>query len=168
MPTHKSEDYKLSAVEYYLTEDKTQEEVCKIFKCSARSLLRWVDKYNVHKDQVKFILDKIKKNKTITMQDLLEKLKEKYHTLTLSCFHLNRIVNDNNITLKITRIRHEPNKRFCKDIDINKKIKEFYDKVKKYKMEDIICIDETSIKSLQKRNYCYNELGKRYVIKTQS
>jgi len=84
MPIHKSEDYKLSAVEYYLTEDKTQEEVCKIFKCSARSLLRWVDKYNengeikrhsrkpvaykVHKDQVKFILDEIKKNKTITMQ----------------------------------------------------------------------------------------------------
>jgi len=32
MPTHKSEDYKLSAVEYYLTEDKTQEEVCKIFQ----------------------------------------------------------------------------------------------------------------------------------------
>ena len=28
MSTHKSEDYKLSAVEYYLTEDKTQEEVC--------------------------------------------------------------------------------------------------------------------------------------------
>ena len=24
MPTHKSEDYKLSAVEYYLTEDKSQ------------------------------------------------------------------------------------------------------------------------------------------------
>jgi len=46
MTPHKSEDYKLSAVEYYLTEDKTQEEVCKIFKCSARSLLRWVDKYN--------------------------------------------------------------------------------------------------------------------------
>jgi len=34
-------------------------------------------------------------------------------------------------------------------------------------MEDIICIDETSIKSLQKRNHCYNELGKRCVIKTQ-
>ena len=48
MPIHKSEDYKLSAVEYYLTEDKPQEEVCKIFKCSARSLLRWVDKYNEH------------------------------------------------------------------------------------------------------------------------
>ena len=29
---HNSEDYKISAVEYYLIEDNTQEEVCKIFK----------------------------------------------------------------------------------------------------------------------------------------
>ena len=45
--------------------------------------------YKVHKDQVKFILDEIKKNKTITLQELLEKIKEKYPTLTLSRFHLN-------------------------------------------------------------------------------
>ena len=32
MSRHKSKDYKLSAVQYYLTEDKTQEEMCKIFK----------------------------------------------------------------------------------------------------------------------------------------
>lgn len=32
MPTHKSNYYKLTAVQYYLVEDKTQEEVCKIFK----------------------------------------------------------------------------------------------------------------------------------------
>jgi hypothetical protein len=35
---HKSEDYKLSAVEYYLVGDKSQLEVCEIFKCSPRSL----------------------------------------------------------------------------------------------------------------------------------
>jgi len=35
-------------------------------------------------------------------------------------------------------------------------------------LDDIICIDETSINSLQKRNHCYNEIGKRCVIKTQS
>ena len=85
MPIHKSEDYKLSAVEYYLTEDRTQEEVCKIFKYSARSLLIWYDKYNengeikrhnrkpvaykVHKDQVKFILDEIKKNMKIYLRE---------------------------------------------------------------------------------------------------
>ena len=43
--TYKSNDYKLSAVNYYLVEDKTQEEVCKIFKCSRRSLMRWVERY---------------------------------------------------------------------------------------------------------------------------
>jgi hypothetical protein len=40
--------------------------------------------------------------------------------------------------------------------------------VKKYKIEDIICINETSIKSLQKRNRCYSNKGNRCVIKTQS
>jgi hypothetical protein len=47
-------------------------------------------------------------------------------------------------------------------------LKEFYEEVKKYKIEDIICIDETSIKSLQKRNHCYSQKGKRCIIKTQS
>ena len=42
---HKSEDYKLSTVEYYLVGDKSQVEVCKIFKCSPRSLMRWFEKY---------------------------------------------------------------------------------------------------------------------------
>lgn len=36
MTIHKSEYYKVSAVNYYLTEDTTQEEVCKIFKCAWR------------------------------------------------------------------------------------------------------------------------------------
>jgi transposase len=181
---HKSEDYKLSAVEYYLVEDKSQEEVCKIFKCSPRSLMRWVEKYNndgeikrynkkpvaykITKDQVKYALKELDKNKTITMDELLSKIKSKYSLFDLSSRQLSRVVKDNNITLKITRIRHEPNKRFGKDIDINKSIKEFYDEVKKYRLDDIICIDETSIKSLQKRNHCYNEIGKRCVIKTQS
>ena len=42
MPHQKSIDYKETAVNYYLVEDKTQEEVCKIFNCSRRSLMRWV------------------------------------------------------------------------------------------------------------------------------
>ena len=78
MPTHKSNDYKLTAVQYYLVEDTTQEEVCKIFKCSPRSLMRWFEKYEndgeikrenrkpvaykVHKEHVKFLLDEINKN----------------------------------------------------------------------------------------------------------
>ena len=41
----KSIDYKNTAVEYFLAEDTTQEEVCRIFKCSRRSLMRWVKQY---------------------------------------------------------------------------------------------------------------------------
>jgi transposase len=183
MPTHKSNDYKLTAVQYYLVEDKTQEEVCKIFKCSSRSLMRWVNQYKkegnvnkqyrkpiaykVKKEYVKFLLDEIKKNKTITLQELNEKLKDKYKT-DISTTQIFRVINDNNITLKQTRIRHEPIKRFGKEININNKLIDFYNEVKKYKIQDIICIDETSIKSLQKRNHCYSEKGKRCVIKTQS
>jgi hypothetical protein len=40
MPDHKTEDYKQSIVDYYLVSDNTHEEVCKIFKCSVKSLIR--------------------------------------------------------------------------------------------------------------------------------
>jgi hypothetical protein len=40
------------------------------------------------------------------MTELKHNLKGKFK-IELSRFHINRIVNDNNITLKITRIRHE-------------------------------------------------------------
>jgi len=182
--SRKSYDYKLTAVQYYLVEDKTQEEVCKIFKCSRRSLMRWVERYKkdgnvdihyrkpvaykVKKEYIDFLLQELKKNKTITIEDLLYLLKNKYPDVDLNKSHINRIIKDNNITLKITRIRHEPVKRFGKDIDINANIKKFYEEIKKYKIKDIICIDETSIKSLQKRHHCYSEKGKRCVIKTQS
>ena len=41
------------------------------------------------------------------------------------------------------------------------KIMDFYKEVNKYNLDDIICIDETSIKSLQKRHHCYSYIGKR-------
>jgi transposase len=184
MPTHKSKDYKETVVNYYLVEDKTQEEVCKIFKCSPRSLMRWVERYKkdgnvdihyrkpvaykVKKEYVKFLLDELQNNKTSTLQELNQKLKDKFKDTDLSTTQIFRVIKDNNISLKLTRIRHEPTLRFGKEININHKIKEFYEIVKKYKIEDIICIDETSIKSLQKRNHCYSRKGKRCIIKTQS
>ena len=181
---HKSEDLKISAVEYYLDTNKTQEEVCNIFKCSVRSLMRWVERYEnedsikrhnrkpisykVKKEYVKFALDEMKKNNTITIEVLLSKLKDKFKDLELTRRHLADIIKDNNVSLKLTHIRHEPNKRFGKDININEKLKEFYKEIKKHNIKDIICIDETSINALQKRHHCYNDVGKRCVITTQS
>ena len=91
---NKSDDYKLTAVQYYLVEDITQKEVCKIFKCSLRSLMRWVDKYKkdgeltgynripkaykVHKEHVEFLLQEIKKNIEIYLREHMKDLKNMY------------------------------------------------------------------------------------------
>jgi len=184
MPKHKSEDYKLLAVQHYLEEKETQNDTCNLFKCSPRSLMRWVKRYKLEKSikrhnrqpiaykvkkiHVKFILDEINKNKTITIQDLLTNLKDKFKDLDISITHLHRIIKNNNISLKITKLRHEPIKRFGKDINIQKQIQDFYDNMKQYNINNIICIDETSINALQLRHHCYSEKGKRCVIKTNS
>ena len=45
MPSHKSEDYKITAVKYHLENESSYVNTCKIFKCSERSLKRWIEKY---------------------------------------------------------------------------------------------------------------------------
>jgi hypothetical protein len=41
-------------------------------------------------------------------------------------------------------------------------------KVKQYSLDNIICIDETSLNSFMIRRKCYEELGKRREVKTES
>lgn len=144
--------------------------------------MRWVDKYKksgeikrkerkyiaykVTKENVKYIKKLIKKNKTITIQDLTNKLNKKFD-INLSRSHIRQVVKDNNITLKQTRLRHEPETRYRKPVDINKQLKIFYKKIKEHKLKDIICIDETSLNAYEVRKHCYDKLGKRCVIKNQ-
>ena len=45
MTKHKSEDYNLYAVKYFLENKDTQENTFRIFKFSVRSLLRWTKRY---------------------------------------------------------------------------------------------------------------------------
>ncbi len=94
MAPHKSEDFKLSAVKHYL-KIKNQTETCRIFGCSERSLMRWIEKfktiksvkrktrkyiaYKVKKEYVDFLKKEIKNDKTITISDLTSKLNQKYN-----------------------------------------------------------------------------------------
>jgi transposase len=55
MTKHKSDDYKISAVKYYLKNNVSLDDVSKIFNCSKQSLYRWIDRY--------------KKNKTLKRQN---------------------------------------------------------------------------------------------------
>jgi len=63
--------------------------------------------YKVKKEHIKFALDEIKKNKTITIEVLLSMLKDKFKDLELTRRHLADIIKDNYVSLKLTHIRHE-------------------------------------------------------------
>jgi len=87
IPTHKSSDYKLSAVKYYLSHSKNKVQTCKILGCSERSLMRWVDKYKstnniirkkrdytsykITNSHISFIKQQLKDDKTITMDEFV-------------------------------------------------------------------------------------------------
>ena len=80
-----SSDLKMKAVKYYHKVDNYS-EVCKIFECSERSLKRWVEKYEINKtlerkkreegsykikkEHIQFIKETLKKDNTITMEQL--------------------------------------------------------------------------------------------------
>ena len=76
MPSiRKSNDYKLTDVNHYLVEDKSQEEICKIFKCSRRSLMRWVNQYETDRnvDNKLIILDNASSHRNQRIKDLVNK-----------------------------------------------------------------------------------------------
>lgn len=183
MPSHKSSDLKLVAVRHFL---KTQNQVqtAKLFECSERSLMRWFERYKkgealdrhnrepkaykVTKEHVAFIIGLVTKNPEITVAEVWTAFKVKFPKTTLSRVHIGRIMRNNNYTLKRTRVRHEPQKRFGKDVNIKDMLKKFYEDVKKHKVEDIICIDETSLNAFMVRKYCREKIGKRCIVKTTS
>ena len=51
---HKSVDYKLSAVNYYLNHEDGYDNTCKIFDCKKSSLKRWIQRYKTSKNLTRF------------------------------------------------------------------------------------------------------------------
>lgn len=48
--THKSEDYKISAVKYYLKNKDNIRKTYKIFDCKKSTLQRWIQRYKTSKN----------------------------------------------------------------------------------------------------------------------
>ena len=183
MSKHKSEDYKISAVKYYLNNDVSLENVCEIFDCPKQSLYRWVKRYDeleeikrlsrksvsykITKEQVKYAIQKLKENEQITMEELHKIVKKKYKDFDITPQHLGQVIRDNNITRKRTRHEHYPKERYGKPTDIKKELKAFYKEISKYSINKIICLDETSISPAMYLPYAKCDLGKRCVVKTE-
>lgn len=181
MGKHKSDDYKLSAVKYYL-KVKNFDETCKIFGCSHRSLKRWVDKYlkkksvtnksrkqgsyKVKQKHVDMIKKIIKEYPDIYLWEIHELMQQKFKDYNISWQHLHDVILDNNITRKRISHQHFPKTTWGKERDEKKEVKEFFKVIKQYKLKDIISIDETSIKSGLMESYGRAELGKKCIYKT--
>jgi transposase len=150
---HKSDDYKISAVNYYLKNKDNIRTTCKIFDCSKSSLQRWIQKYKtsknltrknrnpvsykINKEQVKTALNTIDKNEQITMNELLFSMKQKYNNLDITSQHLGSIVRANNRTKKRTRHKHFPKERWKQPTNQNRELETFYNEVRKYPFDNI-------------------------------
>jgi len=136
-------------------------KACDIFKCSKSSLFRWLKRfietddienksrkegsYKVRQIHVNFIIKTIKQYPTITLNDILSRFHKNFNDITLSKTHLSNIIKFANLTYKKVQITHRPDTRYHKPINYNEEYKLFYSKIKKYNLDDIISIDETSI-----------------------
>ncbi len=162
MKKHSSNDYKMTAVQYYLDMDKPSlSKTCDIFVCSKFSLVRWVNRYleigsvdnkprpegsyKIRKKHVKYIISLIDKKPTITLDDILSHFHKKFKDITLSRTHLGNIIKYANFTYKKIQHTHRPDTRYNKPINYDEEYKKFYSKIKKFNLKDIISIDETSI-----------------------
>ena len=122
MSKHKSEDYKITAVKYYLENDTNYTKTCNIFKCSERSLKRWIERYEeleeikrinrkpksykITKKQVIYALKKQKENEQITMEELVKLVKNKYDDFDIT-------PRGSNFSLKFSPLmRDKRNRRF--------------------------------------------------------
>jgi transposase len=179
---HKTEDYKISAVKYYINNEVSMDEVCEIFECKKTSLKRWIDRYEkddsikrhsrksisykITNEHVKYAIKLLKKNEQITLEELSKLVKKKYKDFDITSRQLGNILRDNNKTRKRTRHEHFPKIRYGKIIDKQKELTAFYNDVDKYPINKIISLDETSIKPAMLMEYSRCELGKRCIIKT--
>ena len=182
--THKSIDYKMSAVKYYLNNNDDIRKTCKIFDCKKSSLHRWVKRYKktknltrknrepvsykITKQQVNKALELLKQNEQLTMSELAIDMKKLYPDFDITPQHLGQVLRDNNKTRKRTRHEHFPKERYKKPIQKKEEINKFFNKLNKFSIDKVISLDETSIGSALKPAYSRCELGKRCIIKTDN
>jgi len=173
-----TEDYKLSAVKYYLKGNKTLKYTCKIFECKHKSLSRWIKKYktqgNVTRKQrvnknlkitdniSKFVKDYTKKYPTTTLWDLSKLVKRKYK-IKLSDSSIHNIFERNKITRKRLRNKYYPEDRLGKEKNA---LNEFYNKLNNYNYKKTICLDETSIYLNMTLSYGRSKSGTCVIKKT--
>jgi transposase len=152
-----TEDYKQSAVKYYLEHNEDMRDTCEIFKCKFQSLARWIERYNqqgninrktrknhnlkITPEIEKFVKEYIRKYNTTTLWELSKLVNEKYkvHLTDTSIYN---ILHKHKLTRKRLRSKYYPEKKEGQE---KEDLETFYKKLKEFDYKRTICLDETSI-----------------------
>ena len=176
-PQH-TEDYKQTAVKYYLEHNEDMRNTCKIFNCKFQSLARWVEKYkqngNINRktrknhnlkitsEIEKFVKEYVRKYSTTTLWELSKLVNDKFKVhLTDSSIY--NILHKHKLTRKRLRSKYYPEKREGQE---SSDLKTFYAKLNTYDYKRTICLDETSIYLNMKPSYGRSKSGTRVIKKT--
>lgn len=178
----KHEDLKLAAAKYFIKNKASYAETCTVFNVSERSLKRWIERYRatgaikrcdraptsckVTKEHVDLILKELRRNEQITMAELKKLLVKSFPKLAITPQHIGRVVRAHNLTRKRTRREHFPAIRYGKEVNKQAELNAFYGKIDQYDLDQIICLDETSISLGLVPDYSRCQLGKRCVVKS--
>jgi transposase len=178
MSKHHTEDYKLSAVLYYLSHDKNLRDTCEIFNCNFQSLARWIERYEKQgsvkrKDRDTknlkitneieiFVKDHVKQFPTTILWELSKLVNDKFK-VELSDSSIHNILSNHSITRKRVRSKYYPEKVVGQE---QADIAEFYKKLNKFKYNKTICLDETSIYLNMVLPYGRSKSGTRVIKKT--
>ncbi len=181
MGTHHSGDYKLHAVKHFI-KYKNATKTCETFECKRTSLIRWIKRYintgsvennkrplisyKLTEEHIKYAKLLLKNNKLLTLPELNKLLKLRFNNYNISSRWLGKVLIDNHITRKRTKRTHFPETRYGNIISYENEVKELFNKIKKYTLEDIISIDETSIKPNMIKEYCRSEKGVKCYYKS--
>lgn len=123
---HHTEDYKETAVKYYLENKEDMRNTCKIFKCKFQSLARWIKTYknkgNINRktrknhnlkitpEIEKFVKEYVRKYNTTTLWELSKLVNEKFkvHLTDMSIYN---ILHKHKLTRKRLRSKYYPEKK---------------------------------------------------------
>jgi transposase len=173
-----SDDYKLSAVMYYINHNEDLRDTCNIFKCKYQSLHRWIKRYKLqgnisrktrknHNLKItpeieRFIKEQVKRDPTTTLWEYSKLVNDKFNVI-LTDRSINNILNRMKITRKRLRSKYYPEKREGQE---KQDLVEFYNKLDDYDYRKTICMDETSIYLNMTHSYGRSRSGTRVIKKT--
>ena len=119
--THSGPALKSKILALYADGRYTQKELANKFEISDRTIKRWIqnknnkrqmsrrnreyESYKVRIVHVKYAIEMLEKEPTITMPNLLNKLKTKFTDCNISVRHLSRVIRENNYTRKKNKIQ---------------------------------------------------------------